>query len=219
MQCVGRTTVRKILQEEGVSPSPKRRNRTWDRFVKTHAETLWQCDFFTKPVVTATGLRDAYVLAFLHVDSRRVICSPPTLHPDDAWCVEQAESMLQQAGEMELPVRYLVRDQDYKFTGRFDAVYERADVAVEADRAAGSLTKTHSSSGGSAPSRGSASTGSSRSGSGTSTTWSVLTWLIMLARGRTSGRRTSRWWVSGRMSTTRRARSRRWFAGSGSEAC
>ena len=131
MQCVGRTTVRKILQEEGVSPSPKRRNRTWDRFVKTHAETLWQCDFFTKPVVTATGLRDAYVLAFLHVDSRRVICSPPTLHPDDAWCVEQAESMLQQAGEMELPVRYLVRDQDYKFTERFDAVFERADVTVE----------------------------------------------------------------------------------------
>lgn len=27
IQCVGRTTVRKILQEEGISPSPKRRNR------------------------------------------------------------------------------------------------------------------------------------------------------------------------------------------------
>ena len=178
VQCVGRTTVRKILQEEGVSPSPKRRNRTWDRFVKTHAETLWQCDFFTKPVVTATGLRDAYVLAFLHVDSRRVICSPPTLHPDDAWCVEQAESMLRQAGEMELPVRYLVRDQDYKFTGRFDAVYESGPTSPSSRPHRGRLTRTRSSSGGSAPSRGNASTASSRSGSGTSTTWLILTWLI-----------------------------------------
>lgn len=131
VQCVGRTTVRKILQEEGVSPSPKRTNRRWDEFVKTHATTLWQCDFFTRPVVTATGLREAYVLAFLHVDSRRVICSTATFNPDDAWCVEQAKSMLQRAGEMELPVRYLIRDQDYKFTKQFDAIYENSDVAVE----------------------------------------------------------------------------------------
>lgn len=131
VQCVGRTTVRKILQEEGVSPSPKRQSRKWDEFVRIHAKTLWQCDFFTKTVVTTTGLRDAYVLAFLHVDSRRVICSPATLHPDDAWCVAQAESMLEQAEQMELPVRYLIRDQDYKYTQRFDAVYEQADVAVE----------------------------------------------------------------------------------------
>lgn len=131
VQCVGRTTVRKILQEEGVSPSPKRRNRKWDEFVRIHAKTLWECDFFTKSVVTTTGLRDAYVLAFLHVDSRRVICSPATFNPDDAWCVAQAEKMLRRANEMDLPVRHLIRDQDYKYTERFDAVYESRDVAVE----------------------------------------------------------------------------------------
>lgn len=32
---------------------------------------------------------------------------------------------------MELPIRYLVRDQDFKYTKRFDAVLVRADVAVE----------------------------------------------------------------------------------------
>lgn len=131
VQCVGRSTVRKILQEEGVSPSPKRRRGAWDEFVRTHAKTLWQCDFFTKRVVTATGLRDAYVLAFLHVDSRRVVCSPATLNPDDAWCVAQAEAMLQQAEGMELPCRHLVRDQDDKYTARFDAVFEAVEAAVE----------------------------------------------------------------------------------------
>ncbi|MEO1498794.1 MAG: integrase core domain-containing protein [Planctomycetota bacterium] len=39
--------------------------------------------------------------------------------------------MLKQADEMELPVRHLIRDQDYKYTDRFDAVFEHADVAVE----------------------------------------------------------------------------------------
>jgi putative transposase len=130
IQRVGRTTVRKILQEEGVSPSPKRRNRRWDEFIKIHAETLWQVDFFSKMVVTPTGLRQAYVMAFLHVDSRRVICSPATFKTDDAWVVEQAEAMLQKADEMELPVRYLVRDLDFKYSKRFDKVFGEAEVAV-----------------------------------------------------------------------------------------
>ena len=131
IQCVGRSTVRKILKEEGVSPSPKRRKGNWDEFIKTHAQTLWQSDFFSKMVVTPTGLKQAVVLAFLHVDSRRVICSPATFKADDAWVTEQAESMLRQAKEMELPVRYLVHDQDFKYSKRFDEVFEQANAAVE----------------------------------------------------------------------------------------
>lgn len=130
IQCVGRTTVRKILQEEGVSPSPKRRNGNWDEFVKIHAETLWQVDFFSKMVVTPTGLKQAIVMAFLHVNSRRVICSPATLKADDAWVVDQANSMLQQAEDMNLPIRHLVRDQDFKYSNRFDATFEEAEVAI-----------------------------------------------------------------------------------------
>ncbi|MEM7515981.1 MAG: integrase, partial [Planctomycetota bacterium] len=110
--CVGRTTVRTILKEEGVHPTPKRGKGTWDDFVKIHAETLWQCDFFSKMVMTTSGMRQAYVLAFLHVDSRRVICSPATIKPDDKWVTTQARSMLEQARGMDLPVRYLVRDLD-----------------------------------------------------------------------------------------------------------
>lgn len=116
IRCVGRT----ILKEEGVYPSPKRGKGTWDEFIKTHAETLWQCDFFSKMVMTIIGLRQAYVQAFLHVNSRRVICSPATLKPDDKWVTAQAEAMLRQARGMGLPVRYLVLDLDFKYSKRFD---------------------------------------------------------------------------------------------------
>lgn len=47
IHCVGRTTVRTILKEEGIKPSPKRGKGTWDEFVKINAETLWQVDFFS----------------------------------------------------------------------------------------------------------------------------------------------------------------------------
>ena len=57
--CVGRTTVRTILKEEGVHPTPERGKRSWDDFVKIHAETLWQCDFFSKMVMTSSVLRQA----------------------------------------------------------------------------------------------------------------------------------------------------------------
>ncbi len=131
IRSVGRTTVRTILKEEGVKPSPKRGKGTWDEFVKIHADTLWQVDFFCKKVVTRRGIRQAFALAFLHVDSRRVICSPATYKPNTPWMVKQAKAMLKQADEADLRIRYLVRDRDNCYTSKFDEVFEKADVLIE----------------------------------------------------------------------------------------
>lgn len=131
IQCVGRTTVRTILKEEGIHPGPKRGKGTWHEFIKVHSDTLWQVDFFSKPVITKAGIKQAFVLAFIHIDSRRVICSPATFKPDDEWVTAQAEAMLSEAEKVDLPVRFLVRDKDFKYSKRFDATFEQAGVAVE----------------------------------------------------------------------------------------
>lgn len=81
--------------------------------------------------MTKTGFKQAFVLAFLHVDSRRVICSPATFLPNNERVVAQAEIFLQQAEEASLPVHFLVRDKDFKYSRRFDEVFEQADVAGE----------------------------------------------------------------------------------------
>ena len=130
IKCVGRTTVRTILKEEGVKPSPKRGKGTWDEFVKIHAETLWQVDFFSKMVVTKTGLKQAFVLAFIHVKSRRVICSSATFKPDSKWMVSEAESLLEKSDKASLPIRYLVRDRDNCYSSDFNKVFEQADVHI-----------------------------------------------------------------------------------------
>ena len=53
---IARNTVKNILLRNGFDPGPKRGPGTWDEFLKIHAATLWQCDFFSKKVLTPKGL-------------------------------------------------------------------------------------------------------------------------------------------------------------------
>ena len=71
-----KNTVKNILKESGLNPGPQRGEGTWDDFLTRHAASLWQCDFFSRRVLTTKGVRQAFVLAFLNVKTRRVILSP-----------------------------------------------------------------------------------------------------------------------------------------------
>ncbi|QDT01481.1 hypothetical protein HG15A2_48230 [Adhaeretor mobilis] len=200
--------MRTILKEEGLHPGPKRGPGTWDEFLKIHADTLWQCDFFSKMAMTSSGLRQAYVLAFLHVKSRRVICSPATIKPDDKWVAAQAESMLEQTRGMDLPVRYLVRDLDFKYSNRFDRVFTDNGVSIE-PTALGHPIKMRSSNAGLVLSGLSASTDSLCLAWATSTASSHVIWIIIIRHARISGRKTSLYSVSGRRSMIRRLKTTR----------
>ena len=114
-----RETVRQIIREEGVEPNPQRSQRTWDQFVKSHAETLWGCDFFSVRSVTTKGIVNLYAMVFVHFDSRRAIVSPTTLHPDSAWVTKQTRDFLAQVPRDEGKKLYLVRDRDTKFSRQF----------------------------------------------------------------------------------------------------
>jgi len=119
--------VRNILKAAGIDPCPKRAGTTWDEFVSRHAASLWQRDFFSQKFLTLTGIREAFVLAFLHVETRRVIHSPATFHPNEAWVTSQTETIVEQARSQGLRVRYVQRDRDGKYAG-FDAVLKRKRV-------------------------------------------------------------------------------------------
>jgi putative transposase len=118
---ISRNTVKRILKDAGYDPGPKRGEGTWDEFLKQHAASLWQCDFFSKRILTMKGIRDAFVLVFLNVKTRQVILSPPALQPDEAWVVAQAEAFVHEARGRGLPVTIVQRDRDRKFTKSFDA--------------------------------------------------------------------------------------------------
>jgi putative transposase len=83
-QRISRQTVANIMRKAGLEPGPQRGEKTWDEFVKMHAHTLWQRDFFAKRAWTLRGLRYLYVLVFLNVATRKVFVTKATEHPNTA---------------------------------------------------------------------------------------------------------------------------------------
>ena len=72
---ISRRTVRNILKEEGIKPGPDRTSDNWENFVKRHGETLWAVDFFSVKTVTARGIRNLYLMAFLCMKTREAFGS------------------------------------------------------------------------------------------------------------------------------------------------
>jgi putative transposase len=131
IESVSRNTVKNILKENGLDSGPKRGAGTWDEFLKIHAATLWQCDFFSKRVLTRKGFRDLFVLVFLHVETRRVFVAPSTFHPDETWVMEQARGFLQHTEATGLGASIVMHDRDTKFTAAFDEVLKSAGVKIK----------------------------------------------------------------------------------------
>ena len=124
---ISKSTIRRIMIEAGIGPKPSKHKSPWDVFLRSHAETLWACDFFTKRVWTRYGVRTAYVLFFIHVKSRRVIASTSTVHPHHEWVAHQAKVFLHDADEQGLPPpSILIRDGDKKFGPEFRDVLRAA---------------------------------------------------------------------------------------------
>ena len=130
IRSASKSTVRNILKEYGLDPCPKRSGTTWHDFLSRHAASLWQADFLTQRVLTVKGIRDAFMLVFLHVETRRVIISPATLHPDEDWVTTQAQMFVNEARDTGLRVRFVQHDRDSKFADSFDRTLARMRAKV-----------------------------------------------------------------------------------------
>jgi putative transposase len=127
---ISRSTVIKLLKDNGLEPGPRRGEGTWDDFLKRHAATMWACDFFSKKVWTLTGLVDVFVLFFIHLGGRRVHLAGITANPDRTWMVQQARNMAMIFDEEPVQPKYLLRDRDSKFVQEFDAILVSEGVTV-----------------------------------------------------------------------------------------
>jgi putative transposase len=96
-----------------------------------HAKTLWQCDFFSKKIVSKTGLRDIFVLIFINVESRRVFISPSTYKPDEKWMVQQAEAFVASTKADDPKCRILMHDNDGKYSKSFLAALKKGKVKTQ----------------------------------------------------------------------------------------
>jgi hypothetical protein len=127
---IGRTTVADVLAEAGVEPAPeRRRQRTWKQFLRSHAETLYACDFFGVEVLSLFGTVRTLAFFVMHVKSRAVRIAGVRVAPDGAWMKQLARNLLDSEDGFLRDGSYLIHDRDPLFTEAWTAIFKTAGVA------------------------------------------------------------------------------------------
>jgi putative transposase len=122
---VSASTVWEILKNAGIDPAPRRTGPTWSQFLRSQAEAILACDFFTAELLDGT---QAYVLAVIQHATRRIRILGVTLHPTGEWTTQQARNLLMDLGEQAERMKFMIRDRGSNFTAAFDAVPADAGI-------------------------------------------------------------------------------------------
>ena len=97
----------------------------WSQFLRSQAEAILACDFFTVDLLDGT---QAYVLAVIEHATRRIRILGVTLHPTGAWTAQQARNLIMDLGEQAHRVKFVIRDRGSNFTAAFDAILADAGI-------------------------------------------------------------------------------------------
>jgi putative transposase len=122
---IAASTVWKILKKAGIDPAPRRTAPTWPQFLRSQAEAILACDFFTADLLDGT---QAYVLAVIEHTTRRVRILGVTLHPTGEWTAQQARNLIMDLGEQVHQIKFMIRDRGSNYTAAFDAVLADAGI-------------------------------------------------------------------------------------------
>ena len=117
---VSATSVKKVLLAAGLDPAPRRDGPSWSEFLRSQADGILACDFFT---VETIWLRTLYVLFFIEIGSRRLHVTSATANPTGAFVTQQARNLCFTLDERDEPALFLIHDRDSKFSGSLDEVF------------------------------------------------------------------------------------------------
>ena len=91
---ISRSTVAKILADNGIEPAPQRRKRIpWKTFLAAHWDGLMAADFFTSEVLSTRGLVRYAIFFVMEVKTRRVHIAGITSAPNGLWMLQIARGL------------------------------------------------------------------------------------------------------------------------------
>jgi putative transposase len=126
---VARSTVAKVLKDNGIPPAPGRPS-SWRTFLRAHWGAIAAGDFFTTEVWTSRGLVTYYTLFVLDLKSRRVQIVGSTPNPDAAFMAQAARLLTDAVDGSLAGHRVLICDRDGKWTDAFRGLLEGVGVRI-----------------------------------------------------------------------------------------
>jgi transposase InsO family protein len=117
---VSKRTIQRYKQEVHPTPAGK---QNWLTFVHNHAPDMWACDFLQVPDVLFRAL---FCFFLIELGSRQVVHVGVTRHPTEQWVAQQ----LSEATPFGTAPKYLIRDNDSKYSSAFDRVAAGAGIEV-----------------------------------------------------------------------------------------
>ncbi len=126
---VGRTTIKRILVENGIDPAPVRnKGMAWSTFLKVHWECISAADFFTVETLSLFGLVRYYVLFVIDLKSRRVEIAGIIHQPHGEWMKQIARNMTDSFDGFLVGKKYLIHDRDPLFSKEFREILKTCGV-------------------------------------------------------------------------------------------
>ena len=112
------STVWEILKKAGIDPALRRSGPAWSQFLRSQAEAILACDFFTADLLDGT---QAYVLAVIEHATRRIRVLGGTLHPTGEWTAQQARNLIMDLDDQAHRVKFMIRERGSNYIAAFDA--------------------------------------------------------------------------------------------------
>jgi putative transposase len=126
---VARSTVAKVLKDQGIPPAPDRPS-SWRTFLRAHWGAIAGADFFTSEVWSPRGLVTYYTLFVIDLRSRRVHVAGSTPTPDASFMAQAARRLTDAVDGFLADHRILICDRDAKWTEGFCRIVQGAGVRM-----------------------------------------------------------------------------------------
>jgi transposase InsO family protein len=124
---VAPSTVWEILKKHGINPAPRRSGPTWSQFLRSQAEAIVACDFFTVGLLDGTR---AYVMAAIEHATRHIHILGATAHPTREWVTQQARNLLMDLDESAGRIKFLIRDRDILYPPELEYILSDAGITT-----------------------------------------------------------------------------------------
>ena len=110
------STVANVLKAHGIEPAPDRqRTPAWSTFLISHWSSIFATDFTTVEVWTRNGLVTFYVLAVMHLKTRRVHIAGITPSPNATWMTQVCRDLTDCEDGFLKDASHLIVDRDSSF--------------------------------------------------------------------------------------------------------